>query len=106
MFLSLQVGNLFGKHRSTVITLYNGAFDSSSAVFLVIKVGDLLENGKSRSIATVFRQKTKPFPASLLMAFCLREDGCFEMPPWKLLGINLVIEPSPHSFSVAWKGDV
>jgi hypothetical protein len=35
----LQIGNLFGKHRSTIITLYNGAFDSSSAVFLVIKVG-------------------------------------------------------------------
>lgn len=34
----LQVGNLFGRHRSTIITLYNGAFDSSSAVFLIIKV--------------------------------------------------------------------
>eukprot|EP00061_Rhincodon_typus_P013833 g40449.t1 len=33
-----RVGNLFGRRRSTVITLYNGAFDSSSAVFLVIKV--------------------------------------------------------------------
>lgn len=33
-----QIGNLFGKHRSTIITLYNGAFDSSSAVFLIIKV--------------------------------------------------------------------
>lgn len=34
-----QVGNLFGKYRSIVITLYNGAFDSSSAIFLIIKVG-------------------------------------------------------------------
>lgn len=34
----LKVGNLFGSHRSTIITLYNGAFDSSSALFLVIKV--------------------------------------------------------------------
>lgn len=34
----LQIGNLFGKHRSTIITMYNGAFDSSSAVFLIIKV--------------------------------------------------------------------
>nr|XP_048708674.1 equilibrative nucleobase transporter 1 isoform X1 [Caretta caretta]XP_048708676.1 equilibrative nucleobase transporter 1 isoform X1 [Caretta caretta] len=33
-----HVGNLFGKHRSTIITLYNGAFDSSSAVFLVVKL--------------------------------------------------------------------
>lgn len=38
--LLLQVGNLFGKHRSTIITLYNGAFDSSSAIFLIIKVGE------------------------------------------------------------------
>ncbi|XP_050810285.1 equilibrative nucleobase transporter 1 isoform X8 [Gopherus flavomarginatus] len=38
-----QVGNLFGKHRSTIITLYNGAFDSSSAVFLVVKL--LYEQG-------------------------------------------------------------
>ncbi|KAJ8247728.1 hypothetical protein GJAV_G00249620 [Gymnothorax javanicus] len=35
---NMQVGNLFGSHRSTIITLYNGAFDSSSAVFLVFKV--------------------------------------------------------------------
>lgn len=34
-----QVGNLFGKYRSIIITLYNGAFDSSSAVFLIVKVG-------------------------------------------------------------------
>ncbi|XP_021564659.1 solute carrier family 43 member 3-like, partial [Carlito syrichta] len=37
LITNLQIGNLFGKHRSTVITLYNGAFDSSSAVFLIIK---------------------------------------------------------------------
>nr|XP_025038117.1 LOW QUALITY PROTEIN: solute carrier family 43 member 3 [Pelodiscus sinensis] len=34
---NMQVGNLFGKHRSTIITLYNGAFDSSSAIFLLVK---------------------------------------------------------------------
>lgn len=33
-----QVGNLFAAHRSTIITLYNGAFDSSSTVFLIFKV--------------------------------------------------------------------
>ncbi|XP_068800592.1 equilibrative nucleobase transporter 1 isoform X2 [Struthio camelus] len=42
---NMQVGNLFGKYRSIVITLYNGAFDSSSAVFLIIKV--LFERGLS-----------------------------------------------------------
>ncbi|XP_044060872.1 solute carrier family 43 member 3-like isoform X2 [Siniperca chuatsi] len=47
MFLitNMQVGNLFGSHRSTIITLYNGAFDSSSALFLVIKL--LYESGIS-----------------------------------------------------------
>lgn len=38
LFVFGKVGNLFPAHRSTVITLYNGAFDSSSAVFLIIKV--------------------------------------------------------------------
>lgn len=38
----LQVGNLFGSHRSTIITLYNGAFDSSSALLLIIKVRSIL----------------------------------------------------------------
>ncbi|XP_078060733.1 equilibrative nucleobase transporter 1-like [Mustelus asterias] len=45
LMTNIQVGNLFGRRRSTVITLYNGAFDSSSAVFLVIKV--LYEAGLS-----------------------------------------------------------
>ncbi|XP_075569404.1 equilibrative nucleobase transporter 1-like [Pelecanus crispus] len=42
---NMQVGNLFGKSRSIIITLYNGAFDSSSAVFLIIKL--LYEHGLS-----------------------------------------------------------
>ncbi|KAM4032908.1 equilibrative nucleobase transporter 1 isoform 2-T4 [Anomaloglossus baeobatrachus] len=42
---NMQVGNLFGSQRSTIITLYNGAFDSSSVIFLVIKV--LYQNGIS-----------------------------------------------------------
>ncbi|KAM4621771.1 solute carrier family 43 member 3b isoform 1-T2 [Polymixia lowei] len=45
LMTNMQVGNLFGSHRSTIITLYNGAFDSSSAIFLVIKV--LFESGVS-----------------------------------------------------------
>ncbi|GAA6230324.1 solute carrier family 43 member 3-like [Lates japonicus] len=43
LITNMQVGNLFTSHRSTIITLYNGAFDSSSAVFLIIKV--LYEQG-------------------------------------------------------------
>lgn len=36
-----KVGNLFGSHRSTIINLYNGAFDSSSALFFIIKVAKI-----------------------------------------------------------------
>ncbi|XP_076596002.1 solute carrier family 43 member 3b [Chaetodon auriga] len=45
LITNMQVGNLFGLHRSTIITLYNGAFDSSSALFFVIKL--LYESGIS-----------------------------------------------------------
>ncbi|XP_077434803.1 equilibrative nucleobase transporter 1-like [Vanacampus margaritifer] len=38
LLTNIQVGNLFGTHRSTVITLLNGAFDSSAVVFLIIKL--------------------------------------------------------------------
>ncbi|KAI4818934.1 hypothetical protein KUCAC02_004221 [Chaenocephalus aceratus] len=40
----MKLGILFGSHRSTVITLYNGSIGSSSALFLVIKL--LHEAGK------------------------------------------------------------
>ncbi|KAJ8342081.1 hypothetical protein SKAU_G00320090 [Synaphobranchus kaupii] len=52
LITNIQVGNLFGSHRSTIITLYNGAFDSSSAVFLIIKV--LYENGISLRSSFLF----------------------------------------------------
>ncbi|XP_036181736.1 solute carrier family 43 member 3 isoform X1 [Myotis myotis] len=52
LMTNLQVGNLFGKHRSTIITLYNGAFDSSSAVFLIIKL--LYEKGISLRASFIF----------------------------------------------------
>lgn len=45
LITNMQVGNLFGSHRSTIITFYNGAFDSSSALFFVIKL--LYESGVS-----------------------------------------------------------
>uniref|UniRef100_A0A3Q2Y1C0 Solute carrier family 43 member 3a n=1 Tax=Hippocampus comes TaxID=109280 RepID=A0A3Q2Y1C0_HIPCM len=38
LMTNVQVGNLFAARRSTIITLYSGAFDSSSSVFLIIKV--------------------------------------------------------------------
>ncbi|XP_053357772.1 solute carrier family 43 member 3a isoform X1 [Clarias gariepinus] len=52
LLTNIQVGNLFGTHRSTIITLYNGAFDSSSAVFFVIKV--LYEQGISLQSSFLF----------------------------------------------------
>ncbi|XP_061074780.1 equilibrative nucleobase transporter 1-like [Conger conger] len=38
LITNLQVGSLFDTHRSTIITLYNGAYDSSAIIFLIIKV--------------------------------------------------------------------
>ncbi|KAJ8358560.1 hypothetical protein SKAU_G00150850 [Synaphobranchus kaupii] len=32
------MGNLFDKHRSSIITLYNGAFNSSAITFLIVKI--------------------------------------------------------------------
>uniref|UniRef100_A0A1A7YD49 Solute carrier family 43, member 3b n=1 Tax=Iconisemion striatum TaxID=60296 RepID=A0A1A7YD49_9TELE len=52
LMTNMQVGNLFGSHRSTIITLYNGAFDSSSALFLVIKL--LHESGITLRVAFLF----------------------------------------------------
>ncbi|XP_039976741.1 solute carrier family 43 member 3b [Xiphias gladius] len=52
LITNMQVGNLFGSHRSTIITLYNGAFDSSSALFLVIKL--LHESGVSLQASFLF----------------------------------------------------
>lgn len=52
LMTNMQVGNLFGARRSTVITLYNGAFDSSSALFLVIKL--LHEAGVSLRASFLF----------------------------------------------------
>lgn len=52
LMTNMQVGNLFGARRSTVITLYNGAFDSSSALFLIIKL--LHEAGVSLRASFLF----------------------------------------------------
>nr|XP_020748227.1 solute carrier family 43 member 3 [Odocoileus virginianus texanus]XP_020748228.1 solute carrier family 43 member 3 [Odocoileus virginianus texanus]XP_020748230.1 solute carrier family 43 member 3 [Odocoileus virginianus texanus]XP_020748231.1 solute carrier family 43 member 3 [Odocoileus virginianus texanus] len=52
LITNLQIGNLFGKHRSTIITMYNGAFDSSSAVFLIIKL--LYEQGIAIKTSFIF----------------------------------------------------
>lgn len=52
LMTNMQVGNLFDTHRSTIITIYNGAFDSSSVIFLIIKV--LYERGISLRSSFLF----------------------------------------------------
>uniref|UniRef100_A0A3Q4I086 Solute carrier family 43 member 3a n=1 Tax=Neolamprologus brichardi TaxID=32507 RepID=A0A3Q4I086_NEOBR len=52
LITNMQVGNLFPAHRSTIITFYNGAFDSSSAVLLVVKI--LYEQGISLRYSFIF----------------------------------------------------
>ncbi|XP_061134907.1 solute carrier family 43 member 3b isoform X1 [Syngnathus typhle] len=52
LMTNMQVGNLFGTRRSTIITLYNGAFDSSSALFLLIKL--VYESGISLRACFLF----------------------------------------------------
>ncbi|XP_036372557.1 solute carrier family 43 member 3-like [Megalops cyprinoides] len=52
LMTNIQVGNLFGPFRSTVITLYNGPYDSSSSIFLIIKV--LYERGVSLRSSFLF----------------------------------------------------
>ncbi|XP_043542822.1 solute carrier family 43 member 3-like [Chiloscyllium plagiosum] len=49
---NIQVGNLFGNKRATVITLYNGAFGSSAAVYLLVK--GLYESGVSLRSMFIF----------------------------------------------------
>ncbi|KAI4832153.1 hypothetical protein KUCAC02_015129 [Chaenocephalus aceratus] len=41
---NVQVANLFDTYRSTIINVYNGAYDSSAAVFLIIKELDVKRN--------------------------------------------------------------
>ncbi|KAJ8372243.1 hypothetical protein AAFF_G00293620 [Aldrovandia affinis] len=52
LMTNIQVGNLFGPYRSTIITLYNGPYDSSSSIFLIIKI--LHERGISLRSSFLF----------------------------------------------------
>ncbi|XP_035032447.2 uncharacterized protein LOC118120959 isoform X6 [Hippoglossus stenolepis] len=47
-----QVGNLFHSYRSTTITIYNGAFEASAAVCLIVKL--LYERGVSLQTSFLF----------------------------------------------------
>ena len=51
MTRSLQIGNLFGSHRATVMTALSGCIDSSSFVMLLIKVrGKIFPACKKKNI--------------------------------------------------------
>ncbi|XP_034038069.1 solute carrier family 43 member 3-like isoform X2 [Thalassophryne amazonica] len=52
LITNMQVGNLFGARRSSIITLYNGAFDSSAGLFLIIKI--LYEAGVPFKVSLLF----------------------------------------------------
>ncbi|XP_060133410.1 equilibrative nucleobase transporter 1 isoform X6 [Zootoca vivipara] len=83
---NMQIGNLFGKHRSTIITLYNGAFDSSSAVFLVIKL--LYEQGLSLRIMFLFMSACSAW--HLIRTFFLmpRSHIPYPLPPGYTYGVS------------------
>ncbi|XP_043827504.1 solute carrier family 43 member 3 [Dromiciops gliroides] len=86
LLTNLQVGNLFGQHRSTIITLYNGAFDSSSAVFLVIKL--LYERGLKLRISFFILSAFSIW--HLIRTFFLMPKGHipYPLPPNYTYGIN------------------
>lgn len=56
-----KVGNLFETHRSTIITVYNGAYDSSAFVFLIIKVMCLLYILRSPLLSVCYKKETWHF---------------------------------------------
>ncbi|KAG8015070.1 Solute carrier family 43 member 3 [Nibea albiflora] len=56
---NVQVGNLFDNYRSTVINIYNGAYDSSAAVFLIIKAAPVEAEEKEKEENEMKDQKRK-----------------------------------------------
>lgn len=86
LITNLQIGNLFGKHRSTIITLYNGAFDSSSAVFLIIKL--LYEKGISLRASFIFLSVCSVW--HVVRTFLLMPQGHipYPLPPYYSYGLG------------------
>ncbi|XP_030917364.1 solute carrier family 43 member 3 [Geospiza fortis] len=73
---NMQVGNLFGNYRSIIITLYNGAFDSSSAIFLIVKL--LYEQGLSLRAMFLFLAACSAW--HLLPTLCLMPRSRLHVP--------------------------
>nr|XP_033776198.1 solute carrier family 43 member 3 isoform X2 [Geotrypetes seraphini] len=103
LLTNIQVGNLFEAHRSTIITLYNGAFDSSSAVFLLVKL--LHESGIS--LKSVFLFISACSVGHLLRTFFLMprthipypvpEEYSYGLHCGKTAGYNISEDPSKSS---------
>ncbi|XP_070583445.1 equilibrative nucleobase transporter 1 isoform X2 [Erythrolamprus reginae] len=83
---NMQVGNLFGKHRSTIITLYNGAFDSSSAIFLIIKL--LYEAGLSLGAMFFFISACSVWHLVRTFFLMPRYHIPYPLPPGYTYGLN------------------
>ncbi|XP_033985810.1 solute carrier family 43 member 3-like [Trematomus bernacchii] len=73
---NVQVANLFDTYRSTIINVYNGAYDSSAAVFLIIKL--LHEKGVSLHSCFFFLTLCSIF--QLLRTFLLMPKGHIPYP--------------------------
>uniref|UniRef100_A0A9L0TDK1 Solute carrier family 43 member 3 n=1 Tax=Equus caballus TaxID=9796 RepID=A0A9L0TDK1_HORSE len=101
LITNLQVGNLFGKHRSTIITLYNGAFDSSSAVFLVIKSQTLLyEQGVSLRASFLFFSVFSVWHVGRTFLLLPRGHIPYPLPPNYCYGPRHCCSPSSSTFLV------
>ncbi|XP_039197112.1 solute carrier family 43 member 3 isoform X1 [Crotalus tigris] len=83
---NMQIGNLFGKHRSIIITLYNGAFDSSSAVFLIIKL--LYEQGLSLGAMFFFMSACSAWHLFRTFFLMPRYHIPYPLPPGYTYGMN------------------
>ncbi|XP_053183297.1 equilibrative nucleobase transporter 1-like [Scomber japonicus] len=84
-----QVGNLFDSYRSTIITIYNGAYDSSAAVFFFIK----LLHDRGVSLHSSFLFLTLCSIILLLRTFFLMPTGHIPYPM-----------PETYTYGVCWPG--
>ncbi|XP_014864608.1 PREDICTED: solute carrier family 43 member 3 [Poecilia mexicana] len=86
LMTNIQVGNLFAAHRSTIITFYNGAFDSSSGVFLIIKI--LHERGISLQSSFLALSLCSIIHVARTFLLMPRTHIPYPLPPRYTYGVN------------------
>ncbi|XP_054897258.1 solute carrier family 43 member 3a [Poeciliopsis prolifica] len=86
LMTNIQVGNLFAAHRSTIITFYNGAFDSSSGVFLLIKI--LHEQGISLQSSFIALSLCSVIHVARTFLLMPRTHIPYPLPPRYTYGVN------------------